>query len=58
MTPSLFDFVIGAIAFAVAFGLARFIGKRLQQGRREREAESRTEGESRQVRRAHRRRRP
>ncbi|GAC1606622.1 MAG: hypothetical protein NVS3B2_14380 [Ramlibacter sp.] len=57
MTPSLFDFLIGAIAFAVAFGLARFIGKRLQQRRREREEAFRAEGETRQVRRARGRRR-
>ena len=52
MTPSLSGLLIGALAFAIAFGIAKFIVVRRQRRGRERKLQVESQGQSRQVRRA------
>jgi len=56
MTPSLSGLLIGALAFAIAFGIAKFLSVRKQRRHRERDQQVERSGQSRQVRRAHERR--
>ena len=52
MTPSLSGLLIAAVAFAIAFGVAKFIAVRRQRRRKEQDQLVQRKGQSRQVRRA------
>ena len=52
MTPSLSGLLIGALAFAIAFGLAKFLSVRKQRRSKVRDRQLEHKAQSRQVRRA------
>lgn len=52
MTPSLSGLLIGALAFAIAFGIAKFISVRKQRRNKEHDQQIERKAQSRQVRRA------
>ena len=52
MEPSLAGILIAALAFAVAFGIAKFVTIRMQRRKRERDQVVLRKSQSRQVRRA------
>lgn len=58
MTPSRPALLIAAVAFLVAFGVAKFISLRRLRRRRERAQLVERQGQSRQVRRARERKGP
>ncbi len=52
MIPSLSGFLIGALAFAIAFGIAKLISVRRQRLRKEQDRQVERKAQSRQVRRS------
>ena len=52
MIPSLPELLIGAVAFAIAFGIAKFVSVRKRRRNLERKRHVEREAQSRQVRRA------
>lgn len=56
MIPDLSALIIGALAFAVAFGIVKFVTVRRQKRRREEAQQVARKSQSRQVRRARDRR--
>lgn len=52
MIPSLPAILIGVLAFAIAFGIAKFISVRRRRQRREQDQQVERKAQSRQVRRA------
>lgn len=56
MTANLTGILIAVLAFAVAFGIAKFVSVRRQRRNRERDLQLERKAQSRQVRRARERR--
>lgn len=52
MTPSLSGLLIGALAFAIAFGIAKFVSVRKQRRNKDHARQIERHAQSRQVRRA------
>lgn len=52
MTPSLTGILLAVLAFAVAFGIAKFLSVRRQRRYRDRDQQLERKAQSRQVRRA------
>jgi hypothetical protein len=52
MTPSLPEILIGVVAFAIAFGIAKFISVRKRHRNQVRDRQLESKAQSRQVRRA------